>query len=255
MQEEALEFGTVSSAVKVGDTVRRQAGPWTPTIHALLQFLNEHDFAYAPTPLGMDEQGREIISYLPGVAASRPWPHVLLTDEGIKQAAKMLRSYHDIVQNFTPSTDAEWRIGKVPLLPGQIIRHGDLGPWNTLWRQDTLTGLIDWDFAEPGERITDLAQLAYYFIPLRGDDGWKQAGFTERPDFGQRLRLLCTHYGSFTPDEVLSELSSWLDEELRRMHDLGGQNIEPWASFVKRGDITELTQDKEWIHTLRAALA
>ena len=249
--EEKLDFSSVSSAVKVGDTVRRQAGPWTPTIHALLQFLGERGFAYAPTPLGMDESGREILTFLPGKAASRPWAQVLFTDEGLVQAANMLREYHEIVKDFPVAADAEWRIGKVAKQPGHIIRHGDLGPWNTIWQQDTLTGLIDWDFAEPGERITDLAQMAYYFAPLRGEEGWRQAGFAERPDLRKRLDVLCAAYGGFTAYEVLLELQRWLDEELRRVCTFGGENLEPWLTFLRRGDDKELAADQGWLRTFR----
>lgn len=252
MKEEQLNYGFVSSPVKVGDTVRRQAGSWTATIHALLKFLNENEFAYAPEPLGLDEKGREILKYLPGDAAVRPWPQQLFSDNGLQQAAKMLRQYHDLVKNFVPPQDAEWRIGKVPYSPGQIIRHGDLGPWNTLWQGGKLTGLIDWDFAEPGDAVTDLAQVAYYFVPLRGERGWQDAGFGERPDFYHRLDVLCSAYGKFKTYEVLDALENWLKEELRRVRELGGQGKQPWQSFLKRGDDKEILADLDWLSGLRA---
>lgn len=247
MEEEKLNYGSVSSPVKIGNTVHRQAGTWTPTIHALLQFLNQNGFAFAPRAIGMDGQGREILDFLPGKAATRPWPTVLLTSRGLMQAAKMLREYHDAVQDFTPPSDAEWRIGKIDKKKGQIIRHGDLGPWNTLWQGNTLTGLIDWDLAEPGERVTDLAQMAYYFAPLRCEEGWQKAGFSERPDFKERLHILCAAYGDFKTDEVIAELLRWLDSELRRVRELGQKGREPWASFLHQGDDAEIVADMDWI--------
>ena len=60
-----LSGGNMTRVVRVGDTVRRGAGPWTPTIHALLRHLRESGFAAVPEPLGIDEKGREIISLLP----------------------------------------------------------------------------------------------------------------------------------------------------------------------------------------------
>lgn len=247
MKEEKLEFGFVSSPVKVGDTVHRQAGLWTATIHNLLNFLNNNGFKYAPKPMGLDEKGREILEYLPGEAAVRPWPQHLLEDDGLCQAARMLREYHDIVRKFVPPDSAEWRIGNVPYKLGQVIRHGDLGPWNTLWQEGKITGLIDWDFAEPGEAIADLAQMAYYFVPLRGEKGWQEAGFKNRPDFQHRLKLLCEAYGDFSEDDVLCALESWLKEELRRVREFGAQNKEPWRSFLRRGDDKEILQDLEWL--------
>lgn len=247
MEEEKLDFGSVSSPVRIGNTVHRQAGAWTPTVHALLKFLNQNSFAYAPQPIGMDAQGREVLKFLPGRAATRPWPTVLLTNEGLRQAANMLRKYHDTVQNFPAPHGAEWRIGKMDKRPEQVILHGDLGPWNTLWQDDILTGLIDWDFAEPGERITDLAQMAYYFVPLRREEGWQKAGFTERPDFRERLKTLCTTYGDFKVDELVNELLQWLGKELRRVRKWGGEGREPWANFLGRGDDEEILADIDWI--------
>lgn len=253
MEEQSLAYGLVSSATKVGNTVRRAAGPWTNTIHELLRFLHEHGFVYAPQPLGFDEKGREILEFLPGDAAVRPWPSQLFADDGLRQAAKMLRQYHDIVQHFMPPKDAQWRIGTMPLKPGQIIRHGDLGPWNMLWQNGKLTGLIDWDFAEPGERITDLAQMAYYFVPLRGESGWQNAGFSERPDFYQRLDVLREAYGLFTIEEILDTLERWLNEELHRTLSLGGAHKEPWATFLGNEDDKEIIADLKWLEKLRQA--
>ncbi|TMD54628.1 MAG: aminoglycoside phosphotransferase family protein, partial [Chloroflexi bacterium] len=39
MLEEPFFGGNMSDATRVGDTVRRRAGPWTPAVHALLRFL------------------------------------------------------------------------------------------------------------------------------------------------------------------------------------------------------------------------
>lgn len=251
MEEEKLDFGSVSSPVKVGDTVHRQAGPWTPTIHELLNFLNGKGLTFVPRSLGFDDRGREVLNFLPGKAATRPWPTILFSDSGLIQAAKMLREYHDAVESFQPSEDAQWRIGKVGKLPGQIIRHGDLGPWNTLWQEDKLIGIIDWDFAEPGERITDLAQMAYYFVPLRGEKGWQQAGFVEQPDLYERMNVLCGSYGNFKADDVLHAVLGWLEEELHRVRELGGKNIEPWITFLHRGDAEEIGSDIDWLKTFK----
>ena len=37
-----LDGGNAGGAVRVGDTVRRAAGPWTPAVHALLAHLADH---------------------------------------------------------------------------------------------------------------------------------------------------------------------------------------------------------------------
>ena len=50
MEEESLG-GNLNDAVRVGDTVRRRAGPWTPAVHDLLRFLERKAFP-APPPMG-----------------------------------------------------------------------------------------------------------------------------------------------------------------------------------------------------------
>ncbi|HEX6258918.1 MAG TPA: aminoglycoside phosphotransferase family protein [Candidatus Saccharimonadales bacterium] len=246
-QEEVLQYGFVSSPVKVGDTVRRQTGSWTPTVHALLEHLHKNGFTRCPTVEGFDEQGREILSFIPGDAAVRPWPSILTQGDGIEQAGCLLREYHDTVEGFSPGGSVEWRIGKARLAPGQIIRHGDLGPWNTIWQNDTLAALIDWDFIQPGERIDDLAQMAYYFVPLRSEKGWKDAGFTERPDFAVRLLRLTKSYGMYSPKEVIEALLKLLQTDREIVQRFGGEGTEPWVSFLRRGDIEESIMDAQWI--------
>jgi hypothetical protein len=66
--EELLPGGNVTAGVvRVGDRVRRPAGPHTPALHALLAFLRAAGFEGAPRPLGIDDRGREVLSYVPGV--------------------------------------------------------------------------------------------------------------------------------------------------------------------------------------------
>ena len=42
LREIPLHGGNVSTVSKVGDTVRRNAGPWTPAVHSLLETAPRH---------------------------------------------------------------------------------------------------------------------------------------------------------------------------------------------------------------------
>src|SRR4051794_10294034 len=54
--EEPLVGGNLNSAVvRVGDTVHRASGAWTPAVHALLEHLAGVGYP-APRPMGIDEQ-------------------------------------------------------------------------------------------------------------------------------------------------------------------------------------------------------
>jgi hypothetical protein len=70
-----LDGGNAGGAVRVGDTVRRAAGPWTPAVHALLAHLAGRGIVGSPRPLGVDDQGREVLTYLAGEAALAELAH------------------------------------------------------------------------------------------------------------------------------------------------------------------------------------
>ena len=80
MDEVVLSGGNMTPVVRVGDTVRRAAGPWTPTIHALLRHVRAAGFDAVPEPLGIDEKGREILSFVPGRVATYPLDDFLLAE-------------------------------------------------------------------------------------------------------------------------------------------------------------------------------
>src|SRR5438552_19144394 len=67
MLEERLGGGrSTTGIVRIGETLRRPAGPWTPTIHAFLRHLHASGFAAAPEVVGLGDQGREILTHIPG---------------------------------------------------------------------------------------------------------------------------------------------------------------------------------------------
>jgi hypothetical protein len=71
VSERVLQGGDVNLVVRVGDTVRRPTGPWSPAVHALLRHVESVGFDGAPRFLDVDERGREVLSYVDGDAASR----------------------------------------------------------------------------------------------------------------------------------------------------------------------------------------
>jgi hypothetical protein len=249
--EELLTGGAINTVTRRGDVVYRTGGPWVPAVHAVLGHLVRAGFRFSPRPLGVDDDGREMIGFLPGESMMRPWKAPMFTDNGLAQAATILRALHDATRELALPPETEWRTGKAAKIPGQIIRHGDLGPWNTLWEGAELTGLIDWDFMEPGEAVTDLAQMALYFVPLRGDTHWRECGFGQEPDFAHRLAVLCGAYGEFTPASVAREIERLQLAEMRRMTEFAAQGLYPWTMFRDNGEIERTQSEVDW---LRATL-
>ena len=166
MPEEIALGGNLQNAVRIGDTVHRRAGPWTPSVHALLRYLEGAGFP-APRVVGMDGQGREVLRYI----EARPYPDTRVVAENpekaeahLIEAAKLLRRYHDIVVSFRPPPGAQWRV--VAPTTYEVICHNDWAPWNALLTSDRVTVLTDWDLAGPGSRLWDICNAVYCWAPL-----------------------------------------------------------------------------------------
>ncbi|GAA3958688.1 phosphotransferase [Actinoplanes auranticolor] len=194
--EQRLTGGNTGGAVRVGDTVRRTAGHWTPSVHAVLRHLEAAGFDGAPRALGFDEQGREILSFLPGevVGDARPWPAWVHSDRALHQVAGWVRELHSAVASFTPADDAVWREGG-SWQPGMIIGHNDAAPYNAVWADGTLTGFFDWDFAAPAAPEWDLAFTAFAWVPLHARHVVAAEGFTAFAERPRRLRQFLDTYG------------------------------------------------------------
>lgn len=165
-------------------------------MHALLAHLAEAGFTAAPRPLGTDEQGREILSFVPGLTIGDrlPWPAWVHSDDALVQVAQWLRDYHEVVADYVPTPEALWREGGA-WRPGMIIGHNDAAPYNAAWQHDRLVGFFDWDFAKPVTREWDLAFTAFAWVPLHARHVVEREGFTDFDDRARRLTLFIDSYG------------------------------------------------------------
>ena len=228
--ETPLDGGNMSSGVvRVGNTVRRPAGAWTPAVHALLDHLRAVGFHGVPRPLGLDEQGREVLSFIPGTVA---WPdhfHLLHGDDQLRRAARLIREFHDAVAGFTPPPDARWQ-ALIPADGDEIIAHHDLAPWNLIVN-DEQWAFIDWDVAAPGTRLWDLAYAIHGFVPLSANSSY------QRDDAGHRLRLIADTYG-LTERQRL-EIVPLLARRTRSMHSFlveqAARGVQPWTRLWREG--------------------
>ena len=185
MSETVLEGGDLNVVVRVGDTVRRPVGEWSPAVHALLRHFETVGFDGAPRFLGIDEQGREVLSFVEGDAALAPIPS---SDETLVELGRLLRRMHEATAGFEPPPDAAWFSGG----EGPLICHRDLFPPNVILREGTPVALIDWDFAGPAEALDDVVSAASHWVPLRTDaEEW---GLPSNR-YPERVRVLCDAYG------------------------------------------------------------
>jgi len=225
--------------------VRRPAGPWTPTLHALLTHLAGKGFP-SPKPLGVDERDREILTFLPGRATALPWPPVLLTLDGVRQVGALLRRYHDAVADFALPEPAVWMHGPQALAPGEIVIHGDFGPHNLIWDGDKLTGLIDFELARPGRWEEDALFALLRVAHQRPDEATSRKGFAGVPDRRGRVLAFAEAYGA-PAERLMAHAVPVQAAELDRIERLGGAGLEPWATFLRKGLAEEARTELAWL--------
>jgi len=195
-REEQFDDGNLSVVTRVGNTVRRESGPWTPAVHLLLRHLEAADFPGAPRVLGFDDRGREVLSFIEGMTIPASLDG-FRSDMILIEVAQLLRRYHDATTTFAiPSAAWQWKIGAPP--SREVVCHNDIGPYNTVVRDGHPAAFIDWDFAAPGLRIWDIAHALWRFAPIY--DGEEHGSAAER---GRRMHVFCDAYGFSDYDEIL----------------------------------------------------
>ncbi len=252
IEDGATDRGSVTTVRRVGDTIRRPVREWTAAVHSLLGHLAAVGFGRAPRVLGIDGE-EEVLSLLHGEPAFKPWPPVLRDTRGPVRLAHWLRDYHQAVRDFRPPAGSRWHLSEEDWRPGMVIRHGDLGPWNSIWDGDSLTGFIDWDFAAPGHAMDDVAQLAWYAVPLRPLDPERTPWLADVTVLRTRLEAVCSTYEA-KPAAVLAALDGLQEHEADRIRREGARGVEPWAGFLARGDAAEMGEETEWLRSNHRAL-
>ncbi len=240
MHEELLPGGNSTRVIRAGETVRRPTGPWTPAVHELLTVLRAAGIDEVPEPLGVDDAGREVLSFLPGEVGHDPLPDWLWRSSVLEEAGALLRRIHDASLPLV-AREAEWQLP--PHEPVEVICHNDVAPYNLVFADGRLSGIIDFDTASPGPRVWDLAYLAYRLVPFAEDSGAGAPADEHRP---ARLRALIDGYGGdFEPAPVLRVMAERLDELAdftdRRAEASGRHEFTAHAAMYRRDAARVLT--------------
>jgi Ser/Thr protein kinase RdoA (MazF antagonist) len=202
-EEVPLEGGVAhpGAVVRVGDTVRRPAGKHTRSVHDLFSHVRANGFEEVPEPLGFDERGREVLSFIPGDVPMPPYPAWALRDETLASVARLVRRYHDAAAGFDVNA-GEWSTELAHHRGGPIVAHNDVCPENVVFRGGEAVALLDFDFAAPGRPIDDVGSTISMWAPLRDP----RTVSTDRAalDPFTRARVFCEAYG--VPFEARAEL-------------------------------------------------
>src|SRR5215831_7364277 len=127
MAEVRLPGGNTTGAVLIGGVIHKRASPWTPTVHALLRYLEEAGFPGAPRALGFDSSGREMLSYLPGetIGDRMPWPAWASADSMLVQVGRWLVGFCD--WDIAGPSSREWDLA-FSMLPWVPLASDAPGP-------------------------------------------------------------------------------------------------------------------------------
>jgi aminoglycoside phosphotransferase (APT) family kinase protein len=193
--------GVTPGIVRIGDTVRRPARPFTRTVQAYLAHLHQAGFTAAPVPLGIDEQGREVLSFVPGDVPREPLPAGTAGDGVLAALARLIRALHEASAGWTPPPDAVWggipgtAAAALPPVDGEpeLVSHRDYYPGNVVFRDGLPAALIDFDLAKPTTRLYDIANALWWWAPLR-DPRDRAPAFTTL-DIPHRAAVFADAYG------------------------------------------------------------
>lgn len=230
--EEPLSGGRITpGVVRVGDTVRRPTTEASPFVAQLLGHLHREGFTGAPRHFGIDECGRDVLSYVPGQVPARfqRW-----SDLQVAAAGALLRALHDATR------------GSRLAAQHPVICHHDPGPNNAVFQDEVPVALIDWDTAAPGEPLEDLGYMAWtWAVSSRAD---------APPAAAQALqvRVLADAYGLGARDRA-GLVDAMLDRQERNARWWKGQLTHPGPRIAEPHDITERVRWSEREYAFTAA--
>ena len=154
--EEPLHSRVTGGVVRIGDTVRRPVSGDRTFSHTCLTQLEAAGFGAVPRFLGIDEAGREMLSFIPGEVPADLGDH---DDATLHAAAALLRRFHDATAGLDAVRDC-----------GEVACHNDWAPTNAVFRRGQPVALIDFDTMAPGPRLWDLGYSAFAWLDLGNDD-------------------------------------------------------------------------------------
>ncbi|MEU4242824.1 aminoglycoside phosphotransferase family protein [Actinoplanes sp. NPDC026619] len=231
--------------VRIGDTVRRPLHPWSATIHELLQHLESVGFTAAARFLGIDDEGREVLTYLDGDSGAAGWSRVL-GDEGLTAMARLLRDYHDAVADFRPSAPI-WAGATGPAAGGEVVCHGDFGPWNLVWHGNRPVGILDWDYAWPQPPLHDVAYALEYVAPFRSDDHSRQwMRYPAPPDRHARMERFGQAYGISDFEGLAEAVVAQQEAVLARVRRLAAEGRQPQVDWQNDGWFEQFEAQISW---------
>jgi hypothetical protein len=193
----------------------------------VLRHLEAAGVAWAPRALGIDEENREVLSWIPGETASSG------NQVDLFLLASIVRQLHDLTADLVDGFEC--------------VIHDDLQPRNVVVQDRVPVGLIDWEQARPGRRVEDVAKLCWSFVEPTPD--------RDPVELGERWRHLVFAYGLQTPDDVVATVLAQTEACAQDIEQEAARQSVRHQALANRGDHLALRTMHSWVvaneHALR----
>jgi aminoglycoside phosphotransferase (APT) family kinase protein len=219
----------------------------------LLRYLRAKGFDRVPIPFGVTD-GRESLTFIQGQSGSDGWAMVV-PEEGLCSLARFLREYHEATKGFVLPAGLRWAFDDVSPSAGQVICHGDVGPWNVVWRDGRPVGLVDFDFAGPGDPLLDVAYTLEYVAPFCDDkEAVRWRAYARPPDRRRRIAVFAEAYGLPSTSGVVDAVIERQQLDIAHVRSLSDRGIEPQRTWVEDGMLGQLMERVRWSREHRSLL-
>lgn len=209
-------------------------------MHALLGHLERQGWSGAPRYLGVDDRGREVLTYTAGHV---PWsagePEKVSSPRTLRAVGRLVRELHDLTAGTALAGDHE------------VVCHNDLSPKNTVYLGEGSdawpVAFLDWDLAAPGERIADVAHACWQY-PRLGPDCSDPAAA------GLLVRAVADGYGLADRSGLVERILRW-QEDCWREIEAGVAAEDPRFDRLRdAGTVEAVRAAQRWTEAHRAAL-
>ena len=157
---------------------------------------------------------------------------------------------HDAARGFRPVAPA---LARVRLADGtdEIVTHGDIGPWNVVYRGEDPIAFIDCDNARPQRPVLELAGAAWHCVPLGDDAHLRASGFAAPPSgAASACAPLSDGYGLTDRAALLDALS-----EVKQRWPATLRYWQPLRPSVAAQHLRRCADDLDWLERNREDLA
>lgn len=201
-KEIELTGGRVTMNVsRRGDVVLRPCCKNADLVHDVLRWLERKGVNCTPRFLGSAEDGREMLTFLPGDVPKNLGE---FSEVQLHCAGQVIRTLHDALGDFPGCGE------------NQTVCHNDLSPCNFAFHSENSLpyGVIDWDAAQIGHPLDDLAYALWMWCDIGNPD---QGATTA----SQKMEAVMEGYGLCEKNRV--ELAVRILAQMRRV----GESVFP----------------------------